>query len=138
FGKGTPAENRLSRVIRERVIEEAATVGLDLIFTYVWNFSLDKGKQNIDRYKEIYEQKGGKVYFVELTASLAIRTQRAASLERHRQKPNTAGAEEVVEMEHTQRFESPKPFFYSEQYRYLDASDKTPQQIASEIISWLG
>src|SRR5688500_8223965 len=65
FGRGTPSEDRLSRVIRENVIQEAAEAQIDLIFTYVWNFSKDKGKQNIDSYKQHYESRGGKVYFVE-------------------------------------------------------------------------
>ncbi len=61
FGRGSPSEDRLSRIIRESVIEEAAEVGMNLVFTYVWNFSKDKGRINIDFYKNIYESKGGEV-----------------------------------------------------------------------------
>ncbi len=139
FGKGTPVEDRLSRIVRENVIQEAANEGINLIFTYVWNFSREKGKNNIDRYKEVYEEKGGRVYFVELTAPLEIRTQRAASITRHDQKPHTAGAREVVTLENAQKFESPEPFFYSRTNKCLqiDASDRTPEQIATEIVNWM-
>lgn len=136
FGKGTPAENRLSRIIREHVIEEAAGAGIDLIFTYVWNFALEKGKHNIDRYKEIYEQRGGEVYFVELSAPLAVRAVRAASPDRHRHKPHTADAEEVRRLDQAQSFVPPVPFFYTNHYLRIDASEKLPQEIASEIIAW--
>jgi hypothetical protein len=138
FGKGTPAEDRLSRIIREHVIQEAADAGIDLIFTYVWNFSLEKGKQNIDRYRKVYEERGGSVYFVELTASLAARTQRAAAPDRFQEKAYTADAKEVADMEKRQSFQSPSPFFYINHYLRIDGSDKTPQEITSEITGWLG
>lgn len=136
FGRGTPAEDRLSRTIREHVIEEAARSELSLIFTYVWNFSRDKGKRNIDRYKEIYESYGGSVYFIELTAPRDIRAERASNPERYRQKAYAPSAEEIRQ-EDVQNFQSPSPFFYPEIYRQIDTSDKAPEEIATEIIDWL-
>ena len=54
FGVGTSSEDKLSRIIRESVIKEAARNDMNLIFTYVWNFGKEKGKTNIDFYKNIY------------------------------------------------------------------------------------
>jgi len=48
FGVGTPSEDRLSKMVRTNIIEEAASQGTNLIFTYVWNFGKEKGKVNID------------------------------------------------------------------------------------------
>jgi cytidylate kinase len=136
FGRNTPAEDRLSRLVRENVIQEAAGAGIDLIFTYVWNFSRDKGRQNIDAYKQLYESRGGKVYFVELTASSEVRAERATDPERHRRKPSAPTAREISEEGETPRFTSPSPFFYPDTYLHIDTAHKTPEQIAAEIVTW--
>lgn len=136
FGRNTPAEDRLSREFRSRVIEEAAVSDIDLIFTYVWNFSRDQGKRNIDLYKQLYESHGGNVYFVELTAPLDIRSVRAASPERHRVKAHAPTAADVAS-EDTTKFLSPSPFYYPDIYLQVDAAHKTPAEITAEIKDWL-
>ena len=137
FGRGTPAEDRLSRVVRESVIREAADAGIDLIFTYVWNFSRDKGKQNIDAYKKLYESRGGNVYFVELVAPLAIRAHRAANPTRHLQKSYAPKSADVLADDEA-RFASPSPFFYPDAYLQIDATHAAPAEIAAQIIEWVG
>jgi hypothetical protein len=137
FGKGSPAEDRLSRLIRENVITEAADAGIDLIFTYVWNFSKDKGKRNIDAYKQAYESRGGEVYFVELTAPIDVRAERAANPDRFDAKANTAGADEVRSLEGADKFVSPSPFYYPDKYLQIDTVNKSPQVIAHQITARL-
>lgn len=137
FGRGTPAEDRLSRIIRETVIGEAADSNVDLIFTYVWNFSRDKGKQNIDAYRQLYESKGGHVYFAELTAPRAVRSERAANPERYRVKPSAPTSDEIANTEQSEHYQSPSPFFYPESYVQIDTSSTPPELIASKIIDWL-
>jgi hypothetical protein len=137
FGRGSLAEDRLSRGIREQVIKQAADSNIDLIFTYVWNFSRDKGKQNIDAYKQLYESRGGEVYFVELVAPQSIRAARANDPERYRIKAYAPTSAEIAQTEQTQKFQSPSPFYYPEQYMQIDTSKKQPSIIASEIIAWL-
>lgn len=137
FGKGTRSEDKLSRLIRESVIKEAADSNIDLIFTYVWNFSIDKGKHNIDAYKQLYEERGGTVYFVELVAPLAIRSQRAANPDRFDGKSNTAGVDEVKSLENSKKFTSPSPFYYPDQYLQIDASDKAPHEITKLILAYM-
>lgn len=132
FGANSPAEDRLSRLIREAVIDEAAESGINLIFTYVWNFLLPKGKNNIDAYKEKYESRGGEVIFVELDASREIRMRRADNPERYRIKPHTVNSTDIAGYVHN-RFTSPDPFYYPESYTKIDTNDKSPQQVANEI-----
>jgi hypothetical protein len=136
FGKNTPAEDRLSRLFRENIIREAADANLDLIFTYVWNFSLEKGKHNIDAYKQLYESRGGRVDFVELTAPLATRIDRAANPNRFDAKTYTADADEVARLGETRNFVSPTPFFYPNQCIQIDTKSRNPEDIASQIIDW--
>lgn len=133
FGVGTPSEDKLSRIIREGVIREAAEVGINLIFTYVWNFAKEKGKTNIDFYKNIYESAGGQVFFVELIASLPVRAERANSPERNVEKKYAPNRDRVISLEDTLNFTSPNPFFYPESYLKIDTNNVSPEEIASTI-----
>lgn len=135
FGVGTPAEDKLSKIVRTNIIQEAAENNIDLIFTYVWNFGKEKGKINIDTYKQIYESHGGEVLFIELTAPLNIRVERASSPERHILKSNAPDAERVTYLETQLNFKSPTPFFYPESYIKVDTTNKTQEEIAQEIIT---
>lgn len=137
FGMATPSEDKLSKIIRTQVIEEAAEAGIDLIFTYVWNFGKEKGKNNIDAYKKIYEDRGGEVVFVELIAPVDMRIERASHPERKRLKAHAPDAERVAHLESVLDLNSPVPFYYPDQYYKIDTTDKTPQQVASEIIGIL-
>ena len=133
FGVGTSSEDKLSRIIRENVIKEAAEAGLNLIFTYVWNFMKEKGKTNIDFYKNIYESAGGEVIFVELTAPLAIRAERANNPARNTEKKYAPNQDRVLVLENSFNFTSPNPFFYSN-YTKIDTENKTPEVVAEEIL----
>jgi hypothetical protein len=135
FGVGTPSEDRLSKIIRTQILEEAANSGIDLIFTYVWNFGLEKGKRNIDVYKQIYESRGGEVRFIELTAPLSVRAKRASHPDRQQLKAHAPSPERVVHLDSILNTISPTPFFYPDTYRKIDTTDKTLEQIAQEIIS---
>lgn len=136
FEHNSPAEERLSRLIRGSIIEEAAKSGIDLVFTYVWNFSRDKGRQNIDAYKLMYEEHGGTVQFVELVASDDERVARAGHPDRFKYKTHTATAEEVATKD-SSIFTSPSPFFYPEAYTQIDTTGKTAEQVAREVIELL-
>ncbi|MFA6257872.1 MAG: hypothetical protein WC671_02585 [Candidatus Paceibacterota bacterium] len=136
FGIGTPSEDKLSRVVRENIIKEAAEAGMNLIFTYVWNFAKEKGKTNIDSYKKIYESAGGKVIFVELVAPLSVRALRADDPMRNVEKKYAPNKERVLALENTMDFNSPDPFFYPN-YTKIDTENKTPETIADEILPLL-
>lgn len=136
FGRNTPSEDRLSRLVRENVIREAAASGIDLIFTYVWNFSSDKGRQNIAAYKDIYESHGGTVRFVELTAPSDVRAARADDPARHREKPSAPKRGDILADGEASKFDSPSPFYYPEDYLRIDTVGKSPQRIAKDIIAW--
>ena len=137
FGVGTPSEDRLSKLVRTQIIEEAAKSDVSLIFTYVWNFGQKKGKLNIDTYKAIYEKNGGEVLFVELAAPLDVRVIRASHPERKRLKAHAPDAKKVEQLETQLDFNSPSPFFYPEAYAKIDTTDKTPEQTAQKVIELL-
>lgn len=137
FGMATPSENKLSKLIRTQVIEEAAATGINLIFTYAWNFAADKGRERMDTFKKIYEEHGGEVQFIELTAPIDVRIERADSPDRKRHKTHAPDGKRVAYLEKELNFESPDPFYYPDAYTHIDATDKTAKQIAEEIIKML-
>jgi broad-specificity NMP kinase len=137
FGVGTPSEDRLSKLIRTQIIQEAAESGINLIFTYVWNFGREKGRINIDTYKAIYEKNGGEVLFIELTAPLAVRIERANHPDRKRLKAHAPDSIRVEQLETTLDCNSPSPFFYPDAYVKIDTTNKTSEQTAQEIIGLL-
>lgn len=136
FGIGTPSEDRLSKLVRTEVIKEAANAGLDLIFTYAWNFGSEKGKNNIGVFKDIYESKGGEVLFVELDAPVEVRTERADTPERKRTKTHAPNAQRVAYLDTILDYKSPRPFYF-ENYSYIDTTSKSADIVADEIIAKL-
>lgn len=134
FGVGTSSENRLSKLIRTAVIEEAASSEIDLIFTYVWNFGSGRGKDNISIYKDIYESRGGEVFFVELTAPLATRIERADTIDRREMKAHAPSGERVTQLESALDFHSPKPFYF-DNFSQIDTTNKTADDTARRVIS---
>lgn len=136
FGNGTPSEDKLSRIVRENIINESAETGTNLIFTYAWNFEKEKGKINIDTYKKIYESKGGEVLFAELVAPIGIRFQRADDPTRNKEKYYAPNKDRVLALEETHNFQSPEPFFYKN-YIKINTEDKIPEVIAEELILYL-
>lgn len=89
FDFGTPAFERLDRVIRFAIFEEVAKSELPgLIFTFVWAINEPEDEQYIDEIVEIFEAEGGAVHFVELKAELEERLKRNRHEDRLRHKPS--------------------------------------------------
>ncbi|NLJ53532.1 MAG: AAA family ATPase [Intrasporangiaceae bacterium] len=76
FDYGTPPFNRLLESTRQRVVEEAAQVGQDLILTYVWGLESQADADELTRQITAYVDRGATVSFVELTADLDSRLAR--------------------------------------------------------------
>ena len=58
-----------------------------MIFTYIWAFDLQEDWDYIHHVENIFESKGGTVYFVELEAELDERLERNKSPNRLKHKP---------------------------------------------------
>lgn len=88
FDYGTPAGKRLVGLIRKGIFEEAANSDLaGLIFTYVWAFDLQSDWEYIAQITELFESRGGTVYWVELEADLEERLKRNKTENRLQSKP---------------------------------------------------
>jgi hypothetical protein len=76
FDYGTPPFMRLLGHWRRRVIEEAASAGIDLVLTFVWGMELEDDVREVSDYIRPYVERGATVSFVELYADLDTRLER--------------------------------------------------------------
>lgn len=94
FDYGTKEGQRLVTLFRKEIFEAVAKSDLEgLIFTYVWAFNHPSDWDYVNEVCQIFESKGGKVYFVELEAELAERLERNKSPHRLEHKPTKRNIE---------------------------------------------
>lgn len=88
FDYGTEAGNRLVKSFRQQMFEEFAVSDMyGVIFTFVWRFDVQIDWDYVERTSQIFEDKGGEVYIVELQADLDERLERNKSPHRLEHKP---------------------------------------------------
>ena len=59
-----------------------------MIFTYVWAFNMQDDWEYVNKVSQLFESRGGTVYFVELEADLEERLERNKSSNRLEHKPS--------------------------------------------------
>lgn len=132
FEFGTDVFWRLVFELRERVIEEAAREGIDLIFTNVYRHPKDFDLAN--RRFALVEQHGGRVCLVSLTCDRDVHEQRLAS-------PSRAVQHKLTDVEELRRqialpdIVSPIP---GRDSLIIDTTYLTPQAAAQRIIQHYG
>jgi hypothetical protein len=94
FDFGTKEGQRLVSLFRQEIFEAVAKSDLDgLIFTYVWAFNHSSDWDYVNKVCQIFESRGGTVYFVELEADLDERIERNKSPHRLEHKPTKRNIE---------------------------------------------
>ncbi|OAB38662.1 shikimate kinase [Paenibacillus macquariensis subsp. defensor] len=94
FSYGTKEGKRLVHLFRQEIFEEVSRSDLyGLIFTYVWAFDMQEDWDYINKISELFESKGGVVYFVELEADVEERLDRNKSPHRLMHKPTKRNIE---------------------------------------------
>lgn len=94
FSYGTKIGKRLVKLFRQEIFEEVSKSDLyGLIFTYVWAFDHESDWDYVEEVCNIFESKGGDVYFVELEAELDERLERNKSEHRLKHKPTKRNIE---------------------------------------------
>ncbi|WP_291759145.1 AAA family ATPase [Lysinibacillus sp. UBA5990] len=89
FDYGTKEGKRLVNLFRQEIFEEVSASQLyGLIFTYVWAFDFQEDWDYVKQVAELFEYKGGMVYYVELEAALEERLQRNKGTNRLEHKPS--------------------------------------------------
>jgi hypothetical protein len=149
FGHGTAPFNILNAEFRRRVIEEAASHGLDLIFTFVWNMEDPDDAAYVERLVEPFVESGGEVAVIELAAALATRLARNHAESRLAAKPTKRDLgwsdDNLRRMESHQLNSdptggSPTPadrFLDNHRHFRLHTADLSAAQTAEIVLEWL-
>lgn len=138
FDFGTPSFERLVGEFRRGVFEEVAKSSLPgLIFTFVWAFDLPSEERVVDGYAAPFRQRGGRVLFAELQASLTERLRRNEGESRLAEKPSKRNLEEsrrrLLEQEAQYKLRS-ESHHTREDWLTIDTTELEPQHVASTIV----
>lgn len=139
FSYGTKEGKRLVRLFRQEIFEEVSKSDLyGLIFTYVWAFDLQSDWDYVKEVCNIFESKGGSVFFVELDADLAERIERNKTSHRLLHKPtkrNTVKSEKDLKTTFEKyRLNSRAGEIKIENYLKINNTHLSPQEVARMIV----
>ena len=145
FDYGTPEFRTLNSEFRRRVMEEAASSGADLIFTFVWGMDTASEADYLERLVASYD---GHIAVVELVAGLETRLARNRTEHRLAEKKSKRDVDwsdaNVLELEAEHRMTS-SPGLDAPAERLLarwphlviDNTDLEPGEVAERILAWL-
>lgn len=145
FDYGTPAFRTLNSEFRRRVMEEAASSGTDLVFTFVWGMDAASEAEYLERLVAPYS---GHVAVVELVAGLETRLARNRTEHRLAEKKSKRDVDwsnaNVLELEAEHRMtSSPGLDAPGEQllarwpHLVIDNTDLEPDEVAEQVLAWL-
>lgn len=139
FGFGTPAQKEFNRIIREKAFELAVKHNVDLIFTYVCAFDVPEEKDYTTKLKDLFEQSGGRFFFVELSADLETRLARNETphrMERKASKRDVAWSRaNLLGDAEKYRLNSAEGETWFENHLKIDNTNLTPDEVADRIIA---
>lgn len=138
FSYGTEPGKRLVMLFRRAIFEEVANSELEgLIFTYLWSFDSQADWDYVESVCQIFEAKGGEVYFVELEAELEIRLERNISPHRLKHKPTKRNIEfsetDLKSKMARNRLNSYNGEIKRENYIRINNSSLSPEHVAGLI-----
>lgn len=138
FDYGTKEGQRLVSLFRREIFEAVAKSDLEgLIFTYVWAFDHPSDWEYINNVCQIFESKGGKVYFVELEANLNERIERNKSPHRLKHKPTKRNIEwsenNLKKSMEKYRLNSLEGEITKQEYIRINNTNKSPEEVAKVI-----
>ncbi|WP_404332654.1 AAA family ATPase [Mesobacillus maritimus] len=138
-----PETWRLSTLFRFEIFKAVANSDLEgMIFTYVWAFNEKDDWEFVDNLCEIFEEKGGEVYFVELEADLDERLDRNKTPNRLAHKPSKRDIEwsenELKSSMNQYRLNSVDGEITRENYIKINNTKKSPEDVAKTIKETFG
>ncbi|MBT2691674.1 AAA family ATPase [Bacillus sp. ISL-55] len=138
FDYGTKEGKRLVRLFRQEIFEAMAKSDqYGLIFTYVWAFDMKEDWEYVDKVCQIFESKGGTVYFVELETELDERLERNKSPHRLQHKPTKRNLQrserELVKTMDQYRLNSIEGEIERENYIRINNMNLSANEVAQHI-----
>ena len=145
FDYGTPPFNRLLGEFRQRVLDEAAAEGTDLVFTIVWDLESEDDLAELGGYFQPFVDEGRRLAFVELGAGLDVRLERNRTEYRLAEKKSKRDLQwsdgNVREMErylmNTDRPSLGGAFLADHPHLRIDNADLSPEAVAAQVLDWL-
>ncbi len=142
FGFNTPAQVEFNAVFREKAFEIAVKNNVDLIFTYVCAFDIPKDRDYLLSLKSLFENAGGKFYFVELFTDLETRLARNETpyrLERKASKRDIAWSRaNVISDAKKYKLNTDEGEVFCENHIKIDNTNLEPDQVAEKVITAFG
>ena len=139
FGFATPAQKEFNGLIREKAFELAVKHHVDLIFTYVCAFDVPEEKAYLTRLKDLFEQNGGRFFFVELSADLETRLARNETPHRMERKPSKRdlawSRKNMLNDAARYRLNSNEGEVWFANHLKIDNTNLGPDQVADMVIS---
>lgn len=138
FSYGSKEGKRLVSLFRQEIFEAVAQSDLEgLIFTYVWAFDMKEDWDYIDKVCNIFESRGGEVYYVELEADLKERLERNKSPHRLEHKPTKRNIEfserDLLGTMEKYRLNSLEGEIKKENYVRINNTELSPVEVAQII-----
>ena len=138
FGFATPAQKEFNAFFREKAFELAVKHNVDLIFTYVCAFDIPEEREYLSKLKDLFEQGGGRFYFVELSADLETRLARNETPHRMERKASkrdvTWSRDNLLKDARRHRLNSDENEVWFENHLKIDNTDLTPDRAADRVI----
>ena len=142
FGFATPAQKEFNAFFREKAFELAVKHNVDLIFTYVCAFDIPEEREYLSNLKDLFEQGGGRFYFVELSADLETRLARNETPHRMERKASkrdvTWSRDNLLKDARRHRLNSDENEVWFENHLKIDNTDLTPDRAADRVIEVFG
>jgi hypothetical protein len=141
----TPQFQTLMSEFRQRVLEEAATADIDLVFTLVWALDLPEDAAAMRRHLAPFVEAGRRIVMVELYADLETRLDRNRTPYRLAEKKskrdlvwsegNVRGLERI---QMNTGVSSPgDEVIAGFPHLRIDNTDRAPEEVAAEVLAWV-
>lgn len=139
FEWGSPPYARLVSGFRQQMMDEVAASDLPgLIFTFVWAFDDPQDEAVLERYASPFRRRGGRVLYVELTASQSERLKRSAGASRLAEKPSQrdvdAARRRLIELDAIHQLNSDGRLDGRADYLRVDNTAMSPDEVATVVI----
>ena len=138
FGFATPAQKEFNAVFREKAFEIAVKHNVDLLFTCVCAFEVQREREALTELANMFEAKGGTFYFVELSADLETRLMRNATPHRMERKASKKDVEwsraNLLRDSERHRLNSAPDEVWFEHHLKIDNTNLEPDEVADIII----
>ncbi len=143
FPHGTKKFNLLNDEFRRRIFEEVATSDLKgLIFTFVWAVELEKEREYIEGFCDIFRERGAEIYFVELECDFEERLKRNESEFRLEQKPSKRNIENskanLIHHDENYQLNTDGDFFCTENFLKINNTNLSAEETARKIVEEFG